>query len=55
MAATMKHRAAEDLRRRHSLREVASITGLPLGAVKAIASQGLCGFGHAPALQQPST
>lgn len=46
MAATTKHRVAEgqrrqvlELRRRHSLREVASITGLPLGTVKAIASR----------------
>lgn len=46
MTTTTKHRVAEDqrrqvleLRRRHSLREVASITGLPLGTVKAIASR----------------
>ena len=43
---TTKHRVSEeqrrkvlDLRRRHSLREVASITGLPLGTVKTIASR----------------
>lgn len=46
MSRKAKHRVAEeqrqqvlDLRRRHSLREVASITGLPLGTVKAIASR----------------
>ena len=43
---TTKHRVSEeqrrkvlDPRRRHSLREVASITGLPLGTVKTIASR----------------
>lgn len=43
---TTKHRVSEeqrrkvlDLRRHHSLREVASITGLPLGTVKTIASR----------------
>lgn len=34
-----QRRLALDLRRRHSLREVAEITGLPLGTVKTLVSR----------------